>query len=139
MLIGEYYHSIDEKGRIMVPVKFRNDFAGKVYITRGLDKCLFVFGEREWNDLYERIKALKMSDATPVIRFLWNGAAEAEFDKQGRILIPQNLREYAGLSKDAVFAGSATRAEIWDKEKWSEYEQTLKSDNIAEIMSKIGL
>ena len=139
MLIGEYYHNIDEKGRIMVPVKFRSNFAGKVYITRGLDECLFVFGETEWNALYERIKSLKLSDATPVIRFLWNGAAEAEFDKQGRILIPQNLREYAGLSKEAVFAGSATRAEIWDKEKWNGYEQKLRSENIAEIMSQIGL
>ena len=109
MLIGEYYHSIDEKGRIMVPVKFRNDFAGKIYVTRGLDGCLFVFGEKEWNELSERIKSLKMADATPVIRFFWNGASETECDKQGRILIPQNLREYAGLTKDAVFAGSATR------------------------------
>ncbi len=139
MLIGEYYHNIDEKGRIMVPVKFRSDFAGKVYITRGLDQCLFVFGEAEWRELYTRIKSLKMSDATPVIRFLWNGACEAEFDKQGRILIPQNLREYAGLSKEAVFAGSATRAEIWDKAKWNAYETKLKSDKIAEIMSQIGL
>ncbi len=139
MLIGEYYHSIDEKGRIMVPVKFRNDFAGKIYVTRGLDGCLFVFGEKEWNELSERIKSLKMADATPVIRFFWNGASETECDKQGRILIPQNLREYAGLTKDAVFAGSATRAEIWDKEKWTGYEKNLVSDNIGEIMSKIGL
>ena len=117
MLIGEYYHSIDEKGRIMVPVKFRNDFAGKIYVTRGLDGCLFVFGEKEWNELSERIKSLKMADATPVIRFFWNGASETECDKQGRILIPQNLSEYAGLNKDTVFAGSATRAEIFDKEK----------------------
>ncbi len=139
MLIGEYYHSIDEKGRIMVPVKFRNDFSGKIYVTRGLDGCLFVFGEKEWQELYERIKSLKMSDATPVIRFLWNGAAETECDKQGRILIPQNLREFAGLTKEAVFAGSATRAEIWNKEKWLSYEAELKSDNIADIMSRIGL
>lgn len=139
MLMGEYYHNLDEKGRIMVPAKFRSDFDGKVYITRGLDNCLFVFGEKEWQDLYERIKSLNISDASPVIRFFWNGACEAEFDKQGRILIPQNLREYARLKKEAVFAGAATRAEIWDKEMWAQYEQKLTSEKIAGIMSAIGL
>ena len=120
MLIGEYEHSLDTKGRMIMPAKLRQDIGEKFIITKGLDGCLFVFSQNEWLNFEEKLKALPLSDknARNFVRFFLSGATECEIDKQGRFLIPANLREAAKLGKDAVIVGVGTRLEIWDKEIW---------------------
>lgn len=137
-MIGEYNHSLDAKGRINFPAKLREELGDRFYITKGLDNCLFVYSEAEWKVLEERIRTLPVSKARPLQRFLFAGAALAEPDKQGRVGIPQNLREYAGLTKDIVVAGASLRAEIWDKQSWDDMCSGLTSASIAEAMDDLG-
>lgn len=139
MLIGEYQHNIDPKGRVIVPSKFREDLGDCFYITKGLDGCLFVLSPKEWAKLQERISAMPVSKARGLQRFFFSGAVEAEPDKQGRILIPQVLRDYAGLTKDITFIGASSRAEIWDSAHWNEFNSTLTQDSIAEVMDSLEL
>ena len=137
MLIGEYLHTIDAKGRVIVPAKFREDLGSCFYITKGLDGCLFVLSAPEWGALQQKISAMPISKARGLQRFFFAGAAEVEPDKQGRILIPQQLREYAALEKDVTFLGAATRAEIWSTNKWMEFHSSLTQDSIAEAMDML--
>ena len=120
MFMSEYNHSIDPKGRVIVPVKFRESLGTEFVVTKGLDGCLFVFPNEEWNIFEEKLKSLPMSnkDARKFVRFFLAGAAVVELDKQGRILIPPVLRECAGLEKDVVVVGVGNRVEIWDKGRW---------------------
>ena len=120
MLIGEYEHSLDTKGRLIMPAKLRQDIGEKFIITKGLDGCLFVFSQREWLNFEAKLKTLPLSDrnARNFVRFFLSGATECEIDKQGRFLIPANLREVSKLEKDAVIVGVGTRLEIWNKEIW---------------------
>lgn len=120
MLIGEYEHSLDVKGRMILPSKIREDLGEKFIITKGLDGCLFGFSLTEWNNFEEKLKTLPLTNknARDFVRFFLSGAVEEEMDKQGRFLIPANLREYAGLEKEAVITGVGTRIEIWNKDKW---------------------
>lgn len=134
MLIGEYQHNIDQKGRVIVPAKFREDLGELFYVTKGLDGCLFVLSPEEWARLQDKIKAMPISKARGLQRFFFSGAAEAEPDKQGRILIPQPLRDYAKLSRDVTVIGASTRAEIWDSGRWDEFNSTLTEDSVAEAM-----
>ncbi len=134
MLIGEYQHNIDAKGRVIVPAKFREDLGACFYLTKGLDGCLFVLSAQGWQTLQERIAALPLSKARTLQRFFFAGAAEAQPDKQGRILIPQQLRDYAGLEKDVTFLGTSTRAEIWSTQKWEAFHAGLTEESIAEAM-----
>lgn len=141
MFMSEYTHSIDTKGRVIVPAKFRESLGNEFVITQGLDGCLFVFPNEEWNAFEEKLKSLPMSnkDARKFVRFFLAGAATVEFDKQGRILIPTVLREFAGLEKDVVVVGVGSRVEIWDKSRWDEATTFSDMDEIAEHMSDLGL
>ena len=134
MLIGEYQHTIDAKNRVIVPAKFREDLGSLFYITKGLDGCLFVLSRKGWEQLQAKIDAMPLSKSRGLQRFFFAGAAEAEPDKQGRILIPQNLREYAELEKDVTFIGTSTRAEIWSTEKWNRMNEELTEASIVEVM-----
>lgn len=139
MLIGEYQHNIDTKGRVIVPARFREDLGEHFYITKGLDGCLFVLSPEEWTRLQNKVKAMPISKARGLQRFFFSGAAEVEPDKQGRILIPQVLRDHAQLTKDVTFIGTSSRAEIWDSKHWNEFNSTLTEESIAEAMDMLEL
>ena len=138
MLIGEYQHNIDAKGRVAVPSKFRDDLGALFYITKGLDNCLFVLPQDEWDRLVEKIKTLPISKARGLQRFFFSGAAEVAPDKQGRILI-QQLREHAQLDKEVTFIGTSSRVEIWNSSKWVEFNSELTQESIAEAMDMLDL
>lgn len=139
MLIGQYQHTIDAKGRVIVPVKFREDLGDHFYITKGLDGCLFVLSENEWSHLSQKIHSMPISKSRSLQRFFFSGAAEADVDKQGRILIPKQLRDYANLEKEIVFVGTSSRAEIWDSAKWDLFNNQLNEENIEEAMDLLGI
>ena len=122
MFMGEYSHSIDGKGRLIIPSKFREELGEAFVLTRGLDGCLFVYPQNGWEQLEEKLCALPLTDvnARRITRFLVSAAASCELDKQGRILVPEALRSYAGLTKEVVLCGNLGRIEIWDKAKWNE-------------------
>ena len=141
LLIGEYEHSLDAKGRMIMPAKLRQDIGEKFIITKGLDGCLFVFSQNEWLNFEAKLKALPLTDknARNFVRFFLSGATECEIDKQGRFLIPSNLRGAAKLEKDAVIVGVGTRLEIWDKEIWQKCDENISADEIAENMTMLGI
>ena len=137
MLIGEYQHNIDPKGRVIVPSRFREDLGDRFYLTKGIDGCLFVLSPAGWDKLCEKVSAMPVSKARGLQRFFFSGAEEAEPDRQGRILIPQNLRAYAGLTKDITFIGASSRAEIWDTAAWNDFNATLTKTSVAEAMDEL--
>jgi MraZ protein len=139
VLIGEYEHSLDTKGRLILPAKIREDMGETFIVTKGLDGCLFGFSQTEWANFEEKLKTLPLTNknARDFVRFFLSGATECEMDKQGRFLIVANLREYANLEKDAVIIGVGTRIEIWNKEKWKAYN--ISADAIAENMTMLGI
>ena len=143
MLIGEYEHSLDVKGRLIMPAKLREDMGEKFIITKGLDGCLFGFSQNEWLSFEEKLKTLPLTNknARDFVRFFLSGAIECEIDKQGRFLIASNLREYANMEKDVVIIGVGTRLEIWNKEKWKNYtsDENISADEIAENMTMLGI
>ncbi|MCF0229973.1 MAG: division/cell wall cluster transcriptional repressor MraZ [Parasporobacterium sp.] len=138
--MGEYNHSIDAKGRLIVPSKFREKLGDSFIVTKGLDGCLWVFASEEWEAFSEKLTSLPVArkDARNFSRFFLAGATEAETDKMGRILIPQVLREYAGLEKDAVLIGAGSRVEIWNKSAWLEVSSFDNVDDLAEQMGEWG-
>lgn len=140
MLMGEYHHSIDEKGRIIIPSKFRYDLGEKFIVTRGLDKCLFIYSEQEWNKLVGKLKKLPFTkqDTRNFLRFFLSGATECEFDKQGRINITSPLVSYAGLKKDCVIIGVNDRLEVWADGIWKEFIDN-NSDNLSDIAENLFL
>ncbi|AHV98388.1 division/cell wall cluster transcriptional repressor MraZ [Paenibacillus sp. 7124] len=123
MFMGEYQHSIDDKGRIIIPAKFRELLGSSFVATRGLDSCLFVYPMDEWGIMEQKLKSLPLmkSDARAFSRFFFSGATECQWDKQGRVTLPSNLREYAKLDKECVILGVSNRVEIWNKELWEQY------------------
>ena len=141
MFMGEYNHSIDAKGRMIVPAKFREQLGNEFVVTKGLDGCLFVYSNEEWHRIEENLrdKPLTSREARKFMRFFFAGAATCELDKQGRILLPPVLREYANLQKDVVLVGVLSRVEIWDKDRWQEntYDED-EMDEIAEHMADLG-
>lgn len=141
MFMGEYNHSIDPKGRLIVPAKFRESLGDMFVVTQGLDGCLFVYPNEEWQAFEEKLKTLPMAnkDARKFVRFFLAGAAQVELDKQGRILLPSNLRSFAGLEKDCALVGVGTRVEIWDKERWEVNTSYDDMDEIADHMMELGL
>lgn len=142
MFIGEYQHALDSKNRIVVPAKLREGLGDKFVITKGLDRCLYAYPLEEWKTLEEKLKTLPLTnkDARAFVRFFFSGACEIEIDKQFRGLIPQNLKEYAGIEKDIVSIGVLSRVEIWSKEKWEGYnESDIDFDSIAEKMNDLGI
>ena len=143
MLIGEFEHSLDAKGRLIMPAKLREDIGEKFIITKGLDGCLFGFSQKEWTNFEEKLKTLPLTNknARDFVRFFLSGAIECEIDKQGRFLIASNLREYSNLEKDAVIIGVGTRIEIWNRDKWKQYnsDENISADEIAENMTMLGI
>ena len=143
LFIGEYEHSVDSKGRLIMPAKLREEIGEKFVVTKGLDGCLFVFSLKEWDLFQEKLRALPVSNknARDFSRFFLAGAIECEIDKQGRFLISGNLREFASLDKDVVIIGVTTRLEIWNKEKWKNYssDENISAEEIAENMSMLGI
>ena len=143
MLIGEYEHSLDVKGRLILPAKIREDMGDKFIVTKGLDGCLFGFSQNEWTNFEEKLKTLPLTNknARDFVRFFLSGATECEIDKQGRFLIAGNLREYANLEKDAIIIGVGTRIEIWNRESWKQYSsaENISADEIAENMTMLGI
>lgn len=138
MLIGEYQHNLDPKGRVNFPAKLREGLGNRFIITKGLDNCLFVYSEPEWQELENKIRSLPVSKARGLQRFLFAGAVDVEPDKQGRVLIPANLREYAGLGKEVMIIGASVRAEIWDKDRWLESCDELTAEMMAQAMDDLG-
>ncbi len=143
MILGEYRHNLDTKGRLAIPAKFREKIEAGAIITRGLDRCLFVFGPQEWENLVQKLTALPLAQANSraFVRLMLAGASDAKPDTQGRILIPDYLRKYAGLKKGTVVAGLYNRFEIWDEEEWNAYKQKTEStsDEIAEKLGELGI
>lgn len=141
--MGEYQHSLDAKGRLIIPAKFREELGEGAVLTRGLDNCLFLFPAEEWGILEGKLKTLPLTkgDARQFVRFLFSGATECELDKQGRIVIPQNLRDFATIEKDAVVIGVSSRVEIWSKEKWESYVNIAEEsfEDIAENIVDLGI
>ena len=143
MLMGEYNHTIDAKGRLIVPAKFREVLGDEFVVTKGLDNCLFVYPNDEWQKFEEKLQTLPLTNknARQFARFFVAGATPCELDKQGRILLPATLREFAGLEKDVVLTGMLNRIEIWSKDKWNENNSLddVAMDEIAEQMTDLGL
>ena len=141
--MGEYQHCLDEKGRVTVPAKFREALGDRCVVTRGLDQCLFLYPESEWHAVEEKLRQLPMTqrDARAFTRFFFSGATDVELDKQGRIMLPAGLREYAKLVKDVVIIGVSTRVELWAKEIWEEYMQDAEAqfEAIAEKIVDLGI
>lgn len=138
MFMGEFQHSIDDKGRIIIPAKFRDLLGTSFVVTRGLDQCLFVYPMQEWEVLEQKLKALPLmkADARAFTRFFFSGATECEWDKQGRVNLPSNLRQYAKLEKDCVVLGVSNRVEIWSRDTWEQYFQQSE-DTFNEIAEKL--
>ena len=143
MFIGEYEHNIDAKGRVTMPVKLREDIGDTFIVTKGLDGCLFAYSQTEWKNFEEKLKSLPLTNknARDFVRFFLSGAIECEIDKQGRFLIPGNLRNYAKLEKETIIIGVGTRIEIWNKEEWTRYssDENISADEIAENMTMLGI
>lgn len=143
MFMGEYNHTVDTKGRLIIPSKFRETLGDKFVVTKGLDGCLFVYDNTEWNAFEEKLKAMPISkkDNRMFVRHFLAGAAEVEVDKQGRILIPSKLREFADITKDVVLIGAAGHIEIWSQERWTgmEEDEEESMEDIAERMDDLGL
>lgn len=141
MFMGEYNHTIDAKGRLIIPSKFREALGDEFVVTKGLDGCLFVFDGTEWSAFEEKLKALPITnkDARQFVRFFLAGAASVEVDKQGRILVPNVLREFADLSKDVTLIGVGSRIEIWDKGRYEGASAYDDMEEIAEHMAELGL
>jgi len=143
MFIGEYNHSVDTKGRMNVPAKFRDDLGERFYMTKGLDDCLFMFPEAEWRVFEEKLKSLPLTNrnARAFVRLFFAGATECTLDKQGRVNIPQPLREHGKIEKDVIVIGVGTRVELWSETNWTTYNDpdNISYDDIAEQMAELGI
>ena len=141
MFMGEYNHTVDAKGRLIVPSKFREQLGDEFVVTKGLDGCLFVYPNEEWHNIEEKFRNVPLTtkDARKFSRFFFAGAATCEVDKQGRILIPPVLREFADLQKDVVSVGVLNRIEIWSKDRWLDTNTYDDMEEIAEHMADLGL
>ena len=140
MFMGEYNHTIDNKGRLIVPAKFRDQLGDEFVVTKGLDGCLFIYDNKEWAKLEEKITTLPLSNqnARKFSRLLLAGATSCEVDKQGRILLPANLRKHAKLEKDVALVGVGSRIEIWDQATWDEVNE-YDADEMATNMEGLGI
>ncbi|MGM0253301.1 protein MraZ [Enterococcus sp. AZ095b] len=143
MLMGEFRHNIDAKGRLIVPSKLREELGEQFVLTRGLDGCLFGYPMSEWNELESKLNDMPLAkkDARTFVRFFYSAATECELDKQGRINIPNTLRNYATITKECVIVGVSNRIEIWNEAKWQEFSEAAEENfnEIAENMIDFGL
>lgn len=136
MLLGEFRHSVDAKGRVFVPARWREELVGGVVVTKGLERCLYIMSKQRFSELADRLSSLSLNRKTnrDYSRVLFSGASEEQMDRQGRITLPPGLREFAGLQRDVVVTGVMHRGEIWDRGAWEEYRETVQSryEDIAE-------
>ena len=143
MFMGEYKHSIDAKGRIILPADFREELTDNFVITKGLDNCLFLYTAEEWDKLSTKLRQLPLgkAEARAFVRFFFAGARQAECDRQGRFLVPANLRAHAKLQKDVVLIGISNRIEVWSKAEWDRYNEeiTPSVSSIAETLVDLGI
>lgn len=141
MFMGEYNHTVDAKGRLIVPSRFREQLGDEFVVTKGLDGCLFVYDNAEWKALEEKLNALPLTsvNARKFSRFFLAGATTCEVDKQGRILLPAVLREFARIDKDAVLVGVGSRIEIWSRDNWNQSNTYDDMEEIAENMEGLGI
>ena len=143
MFMGEYKHSIDAKGRIILPADFREELTDNFVITKGLDNCLFLYTAEEWDKLSTKLRQLPLAkaEARAFVRFFFAGARQAECDRQGRFLVPANLRAHAKLHKDVVLIGISNRIEVWSKAEWDRYNEeiTPSVSSIAETLVDLGI
>lgn len=143
MFIGEYSHAVDDKKRVTLPAKFKSELGKKVVVTRGLDNCLFLFPHKTWEAISGEMAKLGMmqADTRGFSRFMFSGAAEIEVDSMGRILVPDYLKEFAGLKSSVVFAGVHDRIELWNDKRWSDYKKRIETDAdaMAEKLGSIGI
>ncbi len=141
MFMNQYNHTVDAKGRLIIPSKFRDVLGDEFVVTKGLDGCLFVYDNEDWNEFAEKLTKLPIinDNARDFARFFLAGATNVEVDKQGRILLPANLREFAGLDKDVVLAGVGSRIEIWSKSAWDEKNEGTDISKITAGMKDLGL
>ena len=141
MFMGEYQHSVDAKGRLIIPSKYREQLGDKMVVTKGLDTCLYLYPMEQWEKIVAKLSELNLLKASDrqFKRMFIAGASECEFDKQGRILLPTPLRGYAKLDKDVVLAGMMERIEIWDKDRWENGTTVDDMNEIAEMMAERGI
>ena len=141
MFMSEYNHTVDTKGRLIVPSKFREQWGDEFVVTKGMDGCLFVYANDDWSAFEQKLTSLPLinKEARKFARFFLAGAAQVEVDKQGRILLPANLRQFAGLEKDVVLVGVGSRIEIWSRENWENMDADSDMDDIAATMESLGL
>jgi MraZ protein len=143
MLLGEYTHTLDDKNRLTLPVKFKSELGKKIVVTRGLDSSLFIYSQKEWKIITEKLSSLSMThgDSRGFSRFFLAGAAEVELDKSGRILVPEHLKGFAKLSKEVVLAGVQSRVELWDAKAWASYKHKMERDGdlMAEKLGEVGI
>ncbi len=141
MFMSEYNHTVDTKGRLIVPSKFREQLGDEFVVTKGMDGCLFVYDPTDWSAFEQKLTSLPLinKEARQFTRFFLAGAAQVEVDKQGRILLPANLRQFAGLEKDVVLVGVGSRIEIWSRENWENMDADSDMDDIAATMESLGL
>lgn len=143
--MGEYVHAIDAKGRVILPADFRAELGVSFILTKGLDTCLFLYAQAEWEALAEKLRALPLAkpEARAIVRFFFSGARTLECDKQGRFLIPANLRAYANIAlrQDVVLTGTDNRIEVWSREQWNRYSEEVEPDvtAIAASLSELGI
>src|SRR3990167_10671182 len=143
MFIGEFQHNLDAKGRMAIPAKFRRSVSGGAIITRGLDHCLFIFTKKDWEKLANKLIELPLAQANSraFVRLMLSGASDVKLDSQGRILVPDYLKKYAGLDKSAKIICVYNRMEVWDERTWEKYRERTEgsSDEIAEKMADLGI
>ncbi len=141
MFMSMYNHTVDAKGRLIIPSKFREALGEEFVVSKGMDGCLFVYANADWNAFEQKLTSLPLinKEARQFARFFLAGAAQVEVDKQGRILLPAHLREFAGLDKDVVLVGVGSRIEIWSLEKWESMDSDDNMDAIADAMEGLGL
>ena len=142
MFMSQYNHTVDTKGRLIIPSKFREILGDEFVVTKGMDGCLFVYANEDWSVFQEKLTSLPsltMEEARLFRRYFLSGAQYVTVDKQGRILMPQDLREFAGLEKDVVLAGVGERIEIWSLEKWNQNTEQLDINKIAHTMASLGI
>jgi MraZ protein len=144
MLIGEYIHAIDDKNRVSMPAKFRNVFGKKMILTPGLDNCLFLFTDKEWQRISEKLiesSSMLSTDTRSFTRYMFGGASEVEVDSAGRILIPEFLKERISLKSKVAMVGVHNRVEIWSEKGWTEYKRGVekRADSLAEKLSELGI
>jgi MraZ protein len=143
MLLGEYTHTLDDKNRLTLPVKFKSELGKKVVVTRGLDSSLFVYSQAEWQKITDKLSQLSMTDANSrgFSRFFLAGASEVQLDKAGRILVPEHLKEFAKLGKEVVATGVQSRVELWDARAWKSYSKKMEKDGdmMASKLGEIGV